>query len=95
MSFKQILEQDLEVFYNTSEFAQTAFYENEEVAILFQDDIEIEDSSKKLIKVQAKDFSSNINEGQNLIINNENFEILNFDFVDSSKLEYLVVLKEI
>jgi hypothetical protein len=78
MTFKDIQNVDLEVFYNTDEFAKEATYKGKKVPVRIQkDEIEVLDISCERIKVMQSDFLT-IQEGEEIEIEGVLYSILNF-----------------
>lgn len=78
MTFKEMRIADLEVIYNTDEFAKEATYKGNKVPVLIQkDEIDIFDVSCERIKVMQSDFL-NIEEGNEIEIEGVLYSIYNF-----------------
>lgn len=93
MNFKEQLKKDLDVFYNTEEFAVAALYKDKEIPVIFTDEYEIEGIEGDKITVKADDIP-NIQEGDIFTIDGADRECINFEYTDKDKLEILVALDD-
>lgn len=91
MSLKEDMLEDLDIFYDTDEFATSAQYKDNDISILFQEDLELFGTEKISISIPS---SNGISMGDKITINSILYEILNFEYKDDSELEYLVALKK-
>lgn len=82
MSLKEDMEGDLEIIYNTDEFAYPALYENsvisKEIIVMINNEIDIESINLHVISAKTKDVE-NLKEGDFFTINNVEYKCLNFE----------------
>ena len=79
MSLKETIKADLNVFYNTDEFAKKGFFKGKEVAILFRKNLDIFEVNFENIKARREDFEG-IEEGDSLEIDGKEYTVSNFSF---------------
>lgn len=91
MSLKETIKADLNVFYNTDEFAKKGFFKGKEVAILFRKNLDIFEVNFENIKARREDFDG-IEEGDSLEIDGKEYTILNFSF--EKDFEIFIEIKE-
>lgn len=91
MSLKETIKADLNVFYNTDEFAKKGFFKGKEVAILFRKNLDIFEVNFENIKARREDFEG-IEEGDSLEIDGKEYTILNFSF--EKDFEIFIKIKE-
>lgn len=91
MSFAETMASDLDTIYNTKEIAVSATHLDNEISIIFQDDLDLFGTEQIVILTSS---SNNINEGDIITISNINYEVINHDYKDDYRLEYLVALKK-
>lgn len=78
MTLSDMYKADLDVFYNTDEFAKKCIFEGKEIAVLFQkNEIFISEISLERIKVRQSDIE-NLEVGKQLEIEGVSYEIINF-----------------
>ena len=92
MSFKDQQLADLDVFYNTDEFADSATYKGTQIPLVEIDDMSIESIEGTNFSCKSSDVPLPI-AGEAFVINNKNYELLNFDS-DFTEFETLLVLVE-
>ncbi len=91
MSLKETIKADLNVFYNTDEFAKKGFFKGKEVAILFRKNLDIFEVNFENIKARREDFEG-IEEGDSFEIDGKEYTILNFSF--EKDFEIFIEIKE-
>lgn len=91
MSLKETIKADLNVFYNTDEFAKKGFFKGKEVAILFRKNLDIFEVNFENIKARREDFEG-IEEGDSFQIDGKEYTILNFSF--EKDFEIFIEIKE-
>lgn len=94
MSFKEMMADDLDVFYNADEFAVTATYKGVDISVIFLEDIEVSSSEQKVISAKTSDVAG-LSSGDSIIVDGIDYEVSNFDDKDSSKLEQLIAINEV
>lgn len=94
MSMKQMMSDDLDIFYDSNDFALSATYNGVDISVLLLDDMEASSNELKVISAKQSDVS-NIAEGDLIVLENVNYTVSNFDYKDSYKLEILIALKEL
>lgn len=92
MSFKDDLEADLGVFYDSNEFAFKGLIKGREISLLFRKDIEIENIKEQVIRVRTFEVSD-LSIGDKITINNKNYKCLHFKNDDDSQTT--IVISEI
>ena len=91
MSLKEQMEKDLDLFYNTKEFASSALYKNKKIAVLPFEDFDIAQISSKSILVKSSD-THGIKEGEKITVDSTEYEVSNFSYRDDMKLERIIGL---
>ncbi len=91
MSYKEQYLKDLEYAY--SETGDIALWNEKEIYISKVENYDFETINGDLYSVLAKHVNG-LEEGQNIMIDNENYMIQNFRFKDEMKLEYLIGVTE-
>ena len=91
MSLKETIKADLNVFYNTDEFAKKGFFKGKEVAILFRKNLDIFEVNFENIKARREDFEG-IEEGDSLEIDSKKYTVSNFSF--EKDFEFNISIKE-
>lgn len=91
MSYKEQYLKDLEYAY--SETGDIALWNGKEIYISKVENYDFETINGDLYSVLAKHVNG-LEEGQNIMIDNENYMIQNFRFKDEMKLEYLIGVTE-
>ena len=91
MSLKETIKADLNVFYNTDEFAKKGFFKGKEVAILFRKNLDIFEVNFENIKARREDFEG-IEEGDSFQIDGKEYTITNFSF--EKDFEIFIEIKE-
>lgn len=91
MSYKEQYLKDLEYVY--SETGDIALWNGKEIYISKVENYDFETINGDLYSVLAKHVNG-LEEGQNIMIDNENYMIQNFRFKDEMKLEYLIGVTE-
>jgi len=94
MSFKQILQDDLDVFYNSDEFGVPAVFNAKEIVISFLEDEEISGSEQTIISAKSSDVVG-VDVGSIISIDGIEYKVTNFDDKDSTKLEQLIAIIEV
>ncbi|MGB7402698.1 MAG: hypothetical protein WA916_08955 [Arcobacter sp.] len=93
MSLKKDMQTDLNVFYDTEEFACLAFYGEVEFRAIFINNFEIQGLLGKAISILASE-DPGIKEDDIITIDGESFEVNNVDFKDDTKLEKVIGLTD-
>jgi len=93
MGFKEQVQADLGIFYNTDEFAVNALYKQNEISVIFEDDEEVGNTKEKLVSAISADVNG-LALGDTFEIETITYEVFNFDFKDNTKLEMLIALKK-
>jgi hypothetical protein len=91
MSLKQVLANDLDVFYNSDEFAISAVYNSHEISVLSQDDIGFENSDIKVVSAKSSDVVG-IAKGDTISIDGVAYRVNNYEYKDDMKLEMMIGL---
>lgn len=91
MSYKEQYLKDLEYAY--CETGDIALWNGKEIYISKVENYDFETINGNLYSVLVKEVS-NLEEGQSIVIDNENYKIQNFNFKDEMKLEYLIGVVE-
>ena len=96
MSFKQMMSDDLDIFYDSDEFAESAYFNgaSEPITVLPVDDIEVSSSDHRVISAKVSDVAG-IAEGNTFLIDETSYQVSNFDYKDSTNLEYFIALREV
>jgi len=89
-----MMSDDLDIFYNSDEFGVSALYLDKEITIIEVDDIEVSSAEQKVISVKTSD-AIELSDGDPFVIDGVNYEVGNFDYKDSSKLEFYIALKKV
>jgi hypothetical protein len=89
MSFKEQLEDDLLVFYNSAEFAVPALYKGNFIPVMFTEEFEVESIKQKMITVRTVDMP-NIEMEDTMEINGLVYTVGNHEFKDETQLERVV-----
>jgi hypothetical protein len=92
MNLKEQLSNDLDIFYNSNEFGVVATYKTNEIVVIYEEDVEINNTENRVISGKASDFNT-IAIGDIIEIEGVSYEIYNFEFKDNYKLEYLIGLR--
>jgi len=92
MNFKEQLNADMDVFYNISEFSDTALYNGIDIAINKIDDIEIESIDTKSYTCQSSDVVS-LATGDTFVILGKDYKVVNFEHQNDG-LETILILGE-
>ena len=90
MSYKEQYLNDLEYAY--SETGDIALWNGKEIYISKVENYDFETINGNMYSVLVKEV--NLEEGQSIVIDNENYKIQNFNFKDELKLEYLIGVVE-
>lgn len=91
MSYKEQYLKDLEYVY--SETGDIALWNGKEIYISKVENYDFETINGNLYSVLVQEVHD-LEEGQSIVINNENYNIQNFNFKDELKLEYLIGVVE-
>lgn len=91
MSYKEQYLKDLEYAY--SEIGDIALWNGKEIYISKVENYDFETINGNLYSVLVKEVSD-LEEGQSIVIDSENYIIQNFNFKDELKLEYLIGVVE-
>jgi hypothetical protein len=91
MNLKQMMADDLDIFYDASEFATAVKFNNSDINVLELDDIEVSSSEQKVVSAKSDDVVG-IKSGDSFVIGQDNYKVTNFDFKDSTKSEMLIAL---
>lgn len=94
MSFKQMMADDMSIFYNADEFAIAATFSGNSIAVLERDDIELASREHKVVSAKSSDVSG-IKSGDVFMLEDENYKVLNFELKDSDGLEMLIALVKV
>lgn len=94
MNLKQIMENDLDNFYNSNEFGISALFNATQIVVSFLDDIEVSSSKEKVISAKSSDVAS-IDVGSEITVDSIDYEVTNFDYLDATKLEMIISIKEV
>lgn len=87
MNFKDVMKDDLNIFYDVDEFAVLAIYKGKDISIRFINDYEIEGFRGKVICVQKKDIET-IFPRENITIDLKVYKIQNF--TEKNENEWIV-----
>lgn len=94
MDLKQIMANDIKsVFYSINDFAISASYQSQTIPALHVEDYEISDTREQVISCRVDDVSG-LSIGDTIVIDNTNYEVINFDFKDKYEIEYIIVLNK-
>ncbi len=95
MSLKQQMADDLKsVFYNTDDFAIAVLYKNVSITALHVEDLEISDTEQMVISCLEL-YVSDIQVGDEIIIDGITYKVINFDFKDKFKTEKIIALTKV
>ena len=95
MSLKQQMADDLKnVFYNTDDFAIAVLYKNVSIPALHVEDLEISDTEQMVISCLELNVSD-IQVGDEIIIDGVTYKVINFDFKDKFKTEKIIALTKV
>jgi len=94
MSFKQMMTDDLDIFYDSDELGVSAKFNANPIVVLFLDDLEISNSEQTVISAKTSDVVG-IKISDLITIETTEYKVINFDDKDKTKLEQLIALSKV
>ena len=76
MNLKQMMKDDLSIFYDVNEFGKSALYEGNEISIKFLNDYEFENFRGEVISLLKKDMPT-VSNGKLIEIDSKIYKIMN------------------
>lgn len=94
MNLKQMIINDLDNFYNVNDFGISASFNSLPIVVYFLDDIEISSSKESVISAKVSD-TTGIAVGSAIVVDGVNYEVSNFDFINSEKIERIISIEKV
>ena len=89
MSLKQMMKDDMHIFYDNDEFGISAIYKDDEINIRFENEYEVESISSKVISTPTTGVLD-IKSGDKFIIQGTSYKCLNFEHLESFKTKIVI-----
>lgn len=93
MSLKNIIESDIDIFYDLEDFATPAIYKGKSISILFSKDYEVEGIADVVITIRKSEVP-NLKKKEVLNINSLDYKVIAIDTDPENDLEYIVMLNK-
>ena len=89
MNLKEIMQKDMSIFYDTSEFGLSATFKDVELRIRFENEYEVESISSKVLSTPTTGVLD-IKSGDKFIIQGTSYKCLNFELLESFKTKIVI-----